>query len=148
MKQNDEVGLIVSDMGTGRKSYLLATLLGIYGPEDNQMADIDLGGERLQVMKTQILPWAEVPDEMKETYLVAGPQRPKLGDTLPMTVEDWQALYAKTRRQYDRYRETLEAIQQQDAGGFVDRPLVEVVDALQQIVRNIKALAAEALEGK
>lgn len=148
MKPKDEVGLLVSDMGTGRKSYIYATILDLYGPEDHPIAEIDLGSERLSVAMTQILPWAEVPDEMKETYLVAGPQRPKLGDTLPKTVEDWQALYAKTRRQHDRYRETLEAIQRHDVVGFVDRPLLEVVNDLQQIVRSIKTLAAEALEGK
>jgi hypothetical protein len=148
MKPKDEVGLLVSDMGTGRKSYIYATILDLYGPEDRPIASIDLGGERLSVAVTQLVPWAGVPDEMKETYLVTGPQRPKLGDTLPRTVEDWSHMYWVTRRLRDRFRNALSEIRWTDASLDDEASPEAMVEFLQQKIRDIKALAAEALEGK
>lgn len=70
--------------------------------------------------------------------------RPMLGDTLPKALEDWQALYVKTRGERDTAREAVDQIEQtRDDFGQ------QLIEARREIdrLRAVNAAQSDMLKG-
>lgn len=144
IKVLDKVGVPVTNTGTGEKKCFPAEVLAVFPP----FAEIMLMGQRLSVALDTLTPWDNVPVELRHEPQETLVPRPMLGNTLPKTTEDWATLYAASRIMSDRHRHALEQIAHFERYIDTDEPSSVWIGLLQGMVKEMKSIAKDALEGK